>query len=83
MEVNEEIIQKVAEQTSYEAMKKTSENLNLENYDLETLLHVGHLVSDPKEDRKNFLTSQQRKYAINALRSWLDDQGNLLKKFSF
>ena len=90
--VSEEVISRVAEQTSYEAMKKYAEQLceqpkeklvreGSSAYDPVTLLHVDHVSQGTNRDWKTQFTVEEKQYAIQQLSQWLNKEGQLKREF--
>ncbi|HHH35329.1 MAG TPA: hypothetical protein ENK48_00700 [Gammaproteobacteria bacterium] len=84
LEVDEEQLRQCAEATSYEAMKRLSQEMaswpqerltRLPNhtFDPVTLLHVGHVSKGKSRDWREQLTPDQIETARRVLRPWLDE----------
>lgn len=78
---SESTLEKIAEEVSYENMKKKAESLKDHNeqlheqfnHDKETLLHVEHAPQNQKRDWRKALSQEQIEFAQERFKPWLEE----------
>ncbi len=78
---SEHTLKKIAEEVSYENMKKKAESLNENSeqlhkqfhHDKETLLHIEHAPQNQKRNWRESLSQEQIEYAQERFKPWLEE----------